>query len=121
MKMNSTTIFKPGHIIVVNVPFSNHSGVKRRPALVVSVAAFHRKLPDVIVCPVSSQPLFYRNPRKGDIPLRHWRHSGLLHPSAVRISKVLSVDRQIIQGILGSLSRQDAARVNEGLREALGL
>ena len=43
----------------MNVPFSGHAGAKPRPALVLSTDAFHRKLPDLIVCPISSQPRFY--------------------------------------------------------------
>jgi len=39
--MPSTTTYERGRVIVVAVPFSNHSGVKPRPALVVSSAAFH--------------------------------------------------------------------------------
>ena len=56
--MPSTTTYNRGHVVVVSVPFSNHSGVKPRPALVISAAPFHRDLPDLIVCPISSQPLW---------------------------------------------------------------
>jgi len=42
--MPSTTTFKRGHVVVVEVPFSNHSGVKPRPALVISAEPFHRGL-----------------------------------------------------------------------------
>jgi mRNA-degrading endonuclease toxin of MazEF toxin-antitoxin module len=90
-------------VVVVNVPFSDHSGVKPRPALVVSAESFHRGLPDVIVCPISSQPRYYRR------------------PGTVRISKVLAVDKQITKRILGRLSQPDLARVETGLRQALGL
>jgi|GEM_PF-2522583 len=58
--MPSTTTYKRGHVIVVNVPFSNHTGIKPRPALVISTDAFHRDLPDLIVCPISSQPRYYQ-------------------------------------------------------------
>lgn len=112
---------KRGHMVVVDVPFSNHSGVKPRPALVISAEAFHRNLPDVIVCPISSQPRYYRRPGPGDYPLREWRISGLRHPSTVRISKVLAVDKQIIKRILGRLSQPDLDQVEAGLRRALGL
>lgn len=98
-------------MIVVNVPFSNHSGLKPRPALVIGSEDFHKKLPDIIVCPVSSQPRYYNNPGKGDTPLLHWKKPGLLHPSTVRISKILSLDKKIIKSVLGSLSKQDLARV----------
>ena len=119
--MPSTTTFKRGQVIIVNVPFSDRSGVKPRPALVVSAAGFHRNLPDVIACPVSSQPRYYRRPGPGDCPLREWRAVGLRHPSTVRISKLLAVDKQIVKRILGPLSRRDLARVETGLRDALGL
>ena len=119
--MRSTITFKRGRVVVVNVPFSNHSGVKPRPALVISAEAFHRNLADVIVCPISSQPRCYRRPGPGDYPLIGWRAVGLRHPSTVRISKVLAVDKQIIKRGLGLLSQQDLAHVEMGLRRALGL
>ena len=91
--MPSTTTCERGDVIVVNVPFSNHSGVKPRPVLVVSPVAFHRRLPDVIVCPISSQPRYYRRPGPGDHPLAAWQTVGLRHPSTVRVSKLLAVDK----------------------------
>ena len=66
--MPSTTTYKRGQVVVVNVPFSNHSGSKPRPALIISTEPFHRTLLDVIVCPVSSQPRFYRR-KVDDLPL----------------------------------------------------
>jgi len=95
--MPSTTTYKRGHVIVVNVPFSNQTGIKPRPALVITTDAFHRELPDLIVCPISSQPRYYQHPGPGDCPLREWRSVGLRHPSTVRISKLLAVDKEIIK------------------------
>lgn len=119
--MPSTTTYKRGHVIVVNVPFSDHSGIKPRPALVITTDEFHRDLPDLIVCPISSQRRYYQRPGPGDCPLREWRSVGLRHPSTVRISKLLAVDKEIIKRILGFLSPQDLNQVEEGLREALDL
>lgn len=119
--MPSTTTYKQGHVIVVNVPFSNHSGIKPRPALVVTTEAFHRDLPDLIVCPISSQRRYYQQPGLGDCPLREWRAVGLRHPSTVRISKILAVDKQIIKRVLGLLSPQDLDQVETGLRGAFAL
>jgi mRNA-degrading endonuclease toxin of MazEF toxin-antitoxin module len=89
--------------------------------LVVSPEPFHRRLPDVLVCPISSQPRFHRRPGAGDHPLRDWRTAGLRHPSTVRVSKLLAVDKQIVKRVLGVLSREDVLRVDTGLRAALGL
>lgn len=119
--MPSTTTYKRGQVVVVNVPFSDQSGVKPRPAVVVSTDAFHRTLPDLIVCPISSQPQYHRRPGPSDYPLQEWRGAGLHHPSTVRISKVLSVDKQILKRIVGSLSEEDLAGVEASLRQAFGL
>lgn len=115
------TTYKRGQVVVVNVPFSDQSGVKPRPAVVVSTDAFHRALPDLIICPISSQPQYHRRPGPGDYPLQGWRHAGLHHPSTVRICKVLSVDKQILKKIVGSLSQEDLAGVEAGLRQACDL
>lgn len=119
--MPSTTTFRRGHVVVVDVPFSNHSGIKPRPALIVSADVFHRDLPDVIACPISSQPRYYRRPGRGDHPLRDWRAVGLRHPSTVRVSKLLTVDKGIIRRVLGHASSRDLAAVQGQLLRAFGL
>jgi len=119
--MPSTTTYKRGQVVVVNVPFTGQAGSKPRPALVVSVDAFHRRLLDVIVCPISSQPRYYRKPGSGDHPLKHWNAVGLHHPSTARISNILAVEKKLIKRVLGTLHAEDLARVEHGLRQAFGL
>jgi mRNA-degrading endonuclease toxin of MazEF toxin-antitoxin module len=108
-------------VVVVTVTFTGQAGAKRRPALVVSADSFHRKLPDVIVCPISSQPRRFQRPGTGDHPLEHWRVPGLRHPSTVRVSNIVSVEKRIMGRVLGKLHADDMARIETGLREALGL
>ena len=119
--MPSTTTYRRGHVVVVEVPYSDLSGTKRRPALVISAEKFHRALPDLIVCPISSQGRWHRRPGPGDCPLADWRRVGLHHPSTIRISKLLAVDKQIITNVLGVLAPDDLARVTGGIRHAFGL
>ena len=120
-RIASTTTYKRGQVIVVNVPFSDQSGSKPRPALIISTEVFHRHLLDVIVCPISSQPRYYQRPGPGDHPLRHWRALGLRYASTVRISNILAVEKNIIRRVLGMLSQDDLERVDESLRQAFGL
>jgi len=120
-RMPSTTTYRRGQVVVVNVPFTGQTGSKPRPALVVSVEAFHRKLLDVIVCPISSQPRTFRKPGPGDQPLKHWKAVGLRHASTTRISNILAVEKKLIKRVLGTLHAEDLARFEHGLREALGL
>jgi mRNA interferase MazF len=103
------------------VPFPDQSGAKPRPALVVSTEAFHRRLADVIVCPISSQPRYYRRPGPGDHPLRRWKAVGLRYPSTARVSNIVAVDKAIVSRILGVLPPEDLERVTQALRQAFGL
>jgi len=119
--MPSTTIYRRAQVVVVDVPLSDLSGTKRRPALLVSAERFHRALPDVIVCPISSQPRYYRNPGAGDCPLRQWRMARLRHPSTARMSKIIAVDKRIVGRVLGRIATEDRLRVEAMLGDALAL
>jgi mRNA-degrading endonuclease toxin of MazEF toxin-antitoxin module len=106
---------------VVNVPFTGHAGTKPRPALVLSSEAFHRKLPDLIVCPISSQPRFYSRPGVGDRPLRHWKSAGLRHPSTACLSNLMAIEKRLIKRTLAPLHADDLALIEQGLREVFSL
>lgn len=115
------TTYSRGDVVVVNVVFTGQGGSKPRPALVVSTDAFHKKLPDLVVCPISSQPRFFAKPGTGDHPLEHWKAVGLRHPSTVRISNIVAVEKRIIKGVLGAVQADDLAAVEQGLRKAFAL
>lgn len=120
-KMPSTATYSSGQVVVVNVPFTSQAGAKSRPALVVSAQAFHGKLLDMIVCPISSQPRFYRRPGPGDHPLKHWKAVGLRHASTVRVANILAVEKKLIKRVLGVLHAEDVAQVKTVLRKAFDL
>ena len=119
--MPSTTTYRRGQVVVVNVPFTGRTGTKPRPALVVSTEVFRRKLPDVIVCPISSQPRYFQGPGPGDHPLQGWKAVGLKHPSTVRISNILAVEKRIVKRVLGALRADDLSRIEKGLALTFGL
>jgi mRNA interferase MazF len=119
--MPSTTTYRRGQVVVVNVPFTGQTGSKPRPALVVSVEGFHQKLLDVIVCRISSQPRYHQKPGPGDRPLKHWKTVGPRYPSTARLSNLLAVEKKLIKRVLGTLHAEDLARVEHGLREVFGL
>ena len=51
--MPSTTSFDFAHVVLVPFPFTDQSTTKKRPAVVVSSAAYHRQRPDIIVMAVT--------------------------------------------------------------------
>jgi mRNA interferase MazF len=115
------TIYDRGDVVVVNVPFSDGTGIKPRPALIISNPSFHGTLPDVIVCPISSQPRYHTKPGPGDCPIWHWQALKLRYASTVRVSKILSVDKKIIGRKLGIMAQTDIAKVESAICAALVL
>jgi mRNA-degrading endonuclease toxin of MazEF toxin-antitoxin module len=119
--MASTTTYKRGQVVVVSVPFTDQAGTKLRPAVVVSAESFHRKLRDVIVCPISSQPRYFERPGPGDRPLVNWKSVGLRFRSTVRISNIVSIEKSLVRRALGKLTSADLRSIDTALREALAL
>lgn len=55
MTMPPTTGYSFGDIVLVPFPFSDQSGTKRRPAVVVSSQRYHTERPDLVIMAVTSR------------------------------------------------------------------
>jgi mRNA-degrading endonuclease toxin of MazEF toxin-antitoxin module len=121
MRSTTTSRRQRGQVVVLSVPFTDGTGAKLRPAVVVSPEKFHRKLGDLIICPISSQPRYFQKPGPGDRPLGRWSAAGLRHPSTVRVSNILAVEKSLVRRALGKLAAEDLRNLDAALREALGL
>jgi len=101
-------MFAFGSIVLTRFPFTDLSGDKRRPALVVSRDNDRRS--DLVVCFITSVS------RSGPdmAPLAATPGTGLKVPSVVRFDKLATLDRTVIAGKLGDappgwLAAQSAA------------
>jgi mRNA interferase MazF len=68
------TLYKQGDILLLPFPFTDLSGKKQRPAVVVSGNSYNKAHPDLILAPITSQ--FNHNP--DEIEPDHWQKAGLL-------------------------------------------
>jgi len=91
-------VFVFGSIVLARFPFTDLSGDKRRPALVVSRDNDRRS--DLVVCFITSVP------RAGPdmAPIGASAHTGLKVLSVVRFDKIATLDRSVITGKLGNAS-----------------
>ena len=89
-------MFPFGIIVLARFPFTDLSGDKRRPALVVSRDNDRRS--DLVVCFITSVP------RSGPdmAPLAATAETGLKVPSLVRFDKLATLDRHVIAGKIGA-------------------
>ncbi|WP_043838455.1 type II toxin-antitoxin system PemK/MazF family toxin [Muricoccus aerilatus] len=88
-------MFLFGSIVLTRFPFTDLSGDKRRPALVVSRDNGRRT--DLVVCFITSVP------RSGPdmAPIEPTLGTGLKVPSVVRFDKLATLDLGVIAGKLG--------------------
>lgn len=91
----ASQVFAFGSIVLTRFPFTDLSGDKRRPALVVSRDDPRRT--DVVVCFITSVP------RAGPdmAPIAPSPGTGLKAPSVVRFDKLATLDPTVITGKLG--------------------
>ena len=111
------TTYERGSVVLVTFVFSDESGRKLRPALVISSPAFQRARKEVTVAAITSN---VKRRLSGDQALAHWKAAGLLFPSTLT-GILRTVDRTMLVRRLGGLSKEDLAAVDRQLRRNLGL
>ncbi|MCW5851147.1 MAG: type II toxin-antitoxin system PemK/MazF family toxin [Anaerolineae bacterium] len=101
-------------IVLVTYPFTDLSGTKIRPAVVV-----HAPHPsqDSIVVPLTSQTTSLL---AGEFVLKDWAAAGLNVPTAVKRG-IGTIDSRLILKSLGRLSPRDASQLDQSLRQWLSL
>ena len=108
------TSYERGDVVLADLPFSDLSGLKRRPAVVVS--APHSSV-DLFLLPLTSQ---LDDLQAGEVLLQDWKGAGLLFPSVVKRG-LFTLETTCVTRRLGRLSRADMEKLDETLRLWLGL
>ena len=106
-----------GDVVLVGFVFSDESGRKVRPAVVISSQDYHRGRQEMVVAAITSN---VRRRLFGDHRIVDWKGAGLLFPSLVT-GIVRTVKRTIIDRKLGSMPRPDMEAVDRTLRRSLAL
>ncbi len=106
-----------GDIVLVPFPFTDQSGAKRRPAVVISAVQPDGARPDVILMPITSQLREHAGAR--DVVVRNWKAAGLLKPSAVK-PVIATVEHALILRRLGSLQIDDRESLRGILTNLIG-
>lgn len=95
-----------GDIVLLKFPFTDGKTFKKRPALIIN----DYDDGDIIVCRITSQIYDTKN----DYFLANWRDAGLKLPSVVRVHKIATLDRNIVEtkmGMIDELSRKTITQI----------
>lgn len=106
---------EPGDVVTVD--FVGATGIKRRPAVVVSSRLYHAHRPDVILAVLTTQVTTATTPT--DYVLQDWAAAGLRHPSAFRAYLGMATSSAV--HVIGRLSARDWGSVQVCLLRALAM
>ncbi len=112
-----------GDVVLVDYPFSDRTGSKIRPCVVVQSDLNNERLDDTIVVTVSSRSQQTGEPTQllVDLATPAGQESGLLFTSTIQCSNILTVDCDFILRKIGTLAPDAMSRVNDCLKAALGI
>ncbi|MFP6662827.1 MAG: type II toxin-antitoxin system PemK/MazF family toxin [Deltaproteobacteria bacterium] len=106
---------KAAEIVLVRFPFADIQASKKRPALVLAETARGPRAGLLTVAMITSQ--VEGNALPGDVDLADWEAAGLLHPNRLRMAKVASMDRELSESRLGTLSARDQRSARRAFRQ----
>jgi mRNA interferase MazF len=115
--MPPTTGYSFGDIVLVPFPFTDQSGIKRRPAVVVSSHRYNSERPDLIVMAVTSQ--VRPSGSFGDVNVKDWKAAGLLKASAVK-PVITTLEAALVTRSLGKLKEGDQPALRKAIATILG-
>jgi len=108
--------YKQGDIVLVKVIFSEGSGVKKRPALIISDEYYHNNRQEIIIAAITSN---MERILPGDTKIKEWQKAGLKFPSLITgIIQTLKIN--IIERKLGKLATVDFLEFQNNLKKILG-
>jgi mRNA interferase MazF len=106
-----------GDLILVPFPFTDQSTSKKRPAVVISGANYHRKRPDYVIMAVTSR--MRSVPMLGEVIVQDWQQAGLLRPSMIK-PVMATIERGLVLRRLGSLDAENQAALKRAISDILG-
>lgn len=115
--MPSESIFQFGEVVLVPFPFSNQTGSKKRPAIVISSHAYQTNRPDVLIMAITSQA--HTAPDFASTPIIDWQAAGLLKPSFAK-PVLTTLEQELVIRSMGSLSSRDQQAIRQVLAQILG-
>lgn len=102
-----------GDLILIPFPFTDLSGNKLRPAVVLFITNY-----DVTICFITTQIKWKEST---DIVLVPSIQNGIKQTSIIRVSKIATVEQSLVVGKLGNLGTKEMEKLDQKLKKLLQL
>lgn len=106
--------YSKNEVILLHYPFSNLSGSKVRPAIVVNAPHISQ---DIVIVPLTSKVSVLLT---GEFVLADWKTAGLNVPSAVKRG-LYTLHQRLVMKSIGTLYGTDTGSLENSLRDWLDL
>lgn len=110
-----------GEIVVIDFPYSDGSGSKVRPSLIVQNDADNNRLRNTIVAMITGNISHAHEPTQLLIDPAMHHGTGLSGPSVVKCNVLVTVDQATILRTIGCLSDATMLQINDCLKAVLGI
>ena len=115
--MAATSRFGFGDVVLVPFPFTDQSGTKKRPAVVVSTHSYNASRRDIVIMAITSQvrtPLSFGEAMVGD-----WQGAGLVKESVFK-PVFTTIEQGLVIRVMGHLSAADIKTLREVVNDVIG-
>lgn len=109
--------YNRGDVVLVGFVFTDQTGVRQRPAVIVSSDAYHQGRKETIIAAITSR---INRLLVGDHLIGEWQRAGLLYPS-VATGIIRTIKQDMIARKLGTMPLADMEAIDNRLRLSLGL
>ena len=106
-------------IILMPFPYTDLSGAKKRPALVISSFDFNLKNEDVVCCLITSNPEDRQHAVK--ISSKDMEKGYLEFESKIKPYRIFTINKRLIYRILGRLNLQKSKLVIEEINKMISM
>jgi mRNA interferase MazF len=112
-----TVSYTFGEVLLVPFPFTDQSGMKKRPAVVISSNAYNASRRDLVIMAITSQvrqPLGF-----GEALVTEWQAAGLIKASVLK-PVVTTIKQSLVIRTMGSLMADDINTLQRSIEMCLG-
>ena len=115
--MPPTTDYSFGDVLLVPFPFTDQAGTKKRPAVIVSSAAYNSARRDLVIMAVTSQ--LRHSGTLGEVLVANWQAAGLIKPSTIK-PVITTIEQALIIRRLGQLTAEDQQALRNAISKIIG-
>jgi mRNA interferase MazF len=115
--MPPTTGYSYGDVVLVPFPFTDQSGLKKRPAVVVSSTTYHAQRPDLVIMAITSQ--IRARLAFAEFTVTEWKKAGLLLPSVVK-PILTTIEKRLVLKKLGQFQPTDLVSLRTSTSAIIG-